>query len=130
MHIGARKLLVIGDRVLVTPEAGEERTQVGLYLPPTAVEKNAVQSGRIVEVGPGAPIPFPAEGDDEPWRTNESRGRYVPMEAHVGDLAIFLRHAATEIHYEGTKYLVVPQGAVLILVREEDTAPGDFPDAL
>ena len=43
----SKKLVVMGDRVLVTPEEGEERTSVGLYLPPTAVERQAVQSGRI-----------------------------------------------------------------------------------
>ena len=53
MEVNRKKLFVVGDRVLVTPEKGEGKTRVGLYLPATAVEKLAVQGGRIVEVGPG-----------------------------------------------------------------------------
>ena len=38
-----RKLVVVGDRVLVAPTLGEERTREGLILPSSAVEKNEVQ---------------------------------------------------------------------------------------
>src|SRR5436309_1097763 len=37
-----KRLIVVGDRVLIAPEEGEERTNVGLYLPPTAVESRQV----------------------------------------------------------------------------------------
>ena len=37
-----KQLIVVGDRVLVKLEEGEERTKVGLYLPPTAVDSQAV----------------------------------------------------------------------------------------
>ena len=33
-----RQLLLVGDRVLITPEEGDDRTRVGLYLPATAVD--------------------------------------------------------------------------------------------
>ena len=33
-----KKLIVVGDRLLVRPEDGEERTSAGLYLPPGAVQ--------------------------------------------------------------------------------------------
>ena len=33
-----KRLIVVGDRVLIAIEEGEERTKVGLYLPPTAVD--------------------------------------------------------------------------------------------
>ena len=52
-----RKLIVVGDRVLVTLDEGEERTKVGLYLPQTVIDKNSVQSGRIIATGPGTPLP-------------------------------------------------------------------------
>ena len=41
-----KRLIVVGDRVLISPEEGEERTNVGLYLPPTAVESR--QDGRNI----------------------------------------------------------------------------------
>ena len=69
-----KKLIVVGDRVLIAIEEGEERTKVGLYLPPSAVDNQAVQGGRIVATGPGLPMPDPGETSDEPWRT-AARGR-------------------------------------------------------
>jgi chaperonin GroES len=116
-----KELIVVGDRVLVKVEDGEERTNVGLYLPPTAVDNQAVQSGIIVATGPGLPLPAPDTGTDEPWRTSGSREtRFVPMQAQVGDYALFFRKAAVEITFEGERYLVVPQAAILALVRDDE----------
>ncbi len=112
-----KKLIVVGDRVLVAPEEGEERTSVGLYLPPTAIDHQAVQSGRIVATGPGTPLSEPATLDDEPWRLTSRETRYVPMQAQIGDYALFFRKAAVEITFEGKQYLVIPQAAILVLVR-------------
>lgn len=121
MRKAKKDLIVVGDRVLVKIEEGEERTNVGLYLPPTAVDNQAVQSGIIVATGPGLPLPAPDSGTDEPWRISASREtRFVPMQAIVGDYALFFRKAAVEITFEGDRYLVVPQAAILALVRDED----------
>lgn len=120
-----KRLIVVGDRVLVKVEEGEERTKVGLYLPPTAVDSQAVQGGEIVATGPGYPMPDLADSSDEPWRsTQRELPRFVPMQAKAGDYALFFRKAAVEITFENERYLVVPQGAILALVREgphEDT---------
>ena len=116
----SKDLIVVGDRVLVKVEEGEERTNVGLYLPPTAVDNQAVQSGTIVATGPGLPLPAPDSNADEPWRTGVNREtRFVPMQARLGDYALFFRKAAVEITFEGDRYLVVPQAAILALVRDE-----------
>ncbi len=112
-----KKLVVVGDRVLITPEEGEERTNVGLYLPPTAIDRQAVQSGRIVATGPGTAVSAPTELDDEPWKVPSGEARYVPMQARIGDFALFFRKAAVEITFESKRYLVVPQAAILVLVR-------------
>ena len=114
-----KRLLVVGDRVLITPEEGEERTRVGLYLPPTAVDKKEVQGGTVVATGPGTPISAPTELDGEPWQIGGGEPRYLPIQAEVGDYALFFRRAAVEITFEGKKYLVVPQAAILTLVRDE-----------
>jgi chaperonin GroES len=115
-----KDLIVVGDRVLVKVEEGEERTNVGLYLPPTAVDNQAVQSGTIIATGPGLPLPAPDANNDEPWRNAARETRFVPMQARVGDYALFFRKAAVEITFEGDRYLVVPQAAILALVRDED----------
>jgi co-chaperonin GroES (HSP10) len=114
-----KKLVVVGDRVLVTPEEGEGRTSVGLYLPPTAIDHQAVQGGRIIATGPGTPVSAPTELDEEPWKVPSGEARYLPMQARVGDYALFFRKAAVEITFESKRYLVVPQAAILVLVRGE-----------
>lgn len=123
-----KRLLVVGDRVLVKIEDGEQRTKVGLYLPPTAIDNQAVQGGEIMSTGPGLALPDLAEQGDEPWRIGgpNREARYVPMQARVGDYALFFRKAAVEITFENEQYLVVPQAAILALVR--DTAREDIPE--
>jgi chaperonin GroES len=112
-----KRLIVVGDRVLITPEQGEERTNVGLYLPATAVEGRQVQGGRIMATGPGIPMSEPASMDEEPWKIRSPEIRYMPMQAEVGDYALFFRKAAVELTFEKQTYLVVPQAAILVLVR-------------
>ncbi len=113
-----KKLVVIGDRVLIKPSRPDERTASGLYLPPGVQEKEKVQQGNVIKTGPGYVIPMPA--DDEPWKSEEEQVKYIPLQAKEGDLAIFLLSGATEVMYEGEKYFIVPQSAILMLEREED----------
>jgi co-chaperonin GroES (HSP10) len=118
-----KTLIVVGDRVLILPEEGEDRTRVGLYLPATAVDNQAVQGGKVVATGPGTPISPPTELDEEPWKIRSGEARFLPVQALVGDYAIFFRRASVEISFEDKKYLVVPQAAILALIRE--TPPED-----
>ncbi len=114
-----KKLIVVGDRLLVRPETGEEKTNTGLYLPATALSARTAQSGWVVTVGPGIPLPDPTDGHDEPWQTRDVEPRYVPLQAQEGDFVLFVRKAAVEITFEGKQYLIVPNSAVLVLVRDD-----------
>ncbi|MFN0097289.1 MAG: co-chaperone GroES [Gemmatimonadaceae bacterium] len=119
MRKGKKELIIVGDRVLIRLEDGEERTKVGLYLPATAVETQAVQGGTIVATGPGQPVPEVSEHLDEPWRIGAMKeAKHIPMQARVGDYALFFRKAAVEITFENERYLVVPQAALLALSRQ------------
>ena len=113
-----KKLIVIGDRLLIKLTRPDERTASGLYLPPGVQEKEKVQQGYVIKTGPGYAIPMPVE--DEAWKGEEERVKYVPLQAKEGDLAIFLVSAATEVMYENEKYFIVPQSAILMLERDED----------
>lgn len=105
-------------------EEGEERTKVGLYLPSTAIDSQAVQGGEIVATGPGHPMPDPNDSSEEPWRTShrDVSPRFVPMQARNGDYALFFRKSSVEITFENERFLVVPQSAILALVRESRDA--------
>ena len=113
-----KKLIVIGDRLLIKPAKATEQTESGLYLPPGVQEKEKVQQGYVIKTGPGYAIPMP--GEEESWKGEEEKVKYLPLQAKEGDLAIFLLSGATEIIYEKEKYFIVPQSAVLMLEREED----------
>ncbi len=113
------KLIVVGDRVLIKPKSQANKSRGGLYLPPGYTEKEEVQSGYIVKTGPGYPIPVPGDDAEEPWKNNNEKTRYIPLQAREGDLAIFMQKGAVEIIYNGEKYFIVPQHSVLLLERDE-----------
>lgn len=112
-----RKLIVVGDRVLVKPGEQNEKTTGGLYLPPGVAEKEKIQTGYVIKSGPGYPIP--AVTEEEPWKESKDPVKYIPLQAKEGDFAIFLRKDAFEIEYEGMNYLIVPQNSILLLIRED-----------
>ena len=128
MKVGRKELLVVGDRILVQPEEGEVRTKVGLLLPPGVTEKEDVRGGRVVALGPGIQLP-PPQDESEPWKVPATVARYMPLQVELGDYALFFRKAAIEINFEGTRYLVVPYGALLVLVRGADI-PDQMPEEL
>lgn len=114
-----KKLIVVGDRVLIKPGKQNDKTASGLYLPPGVQEKEKIQSGYVIKVGPGYPLPMPADEEDS-WKGREEQVKYLPLQAQEGDLAIFLQKGAIEVMYEGEKYFIVPQASILMLEREED----------
>ena len=67
-----RKLIVVGDRLLIRPKKQPDKTDSGLYLPPGVQEKEKVQTGFVIKVGPGYPIPM-ATDEDEPWKENDEK---------------------------------------------------------
>lgn len=114
-----KKLIVVGDRVLIKPTKQTDKTESGLYLPPGVQEKEKIQSGFVIKVGPGYPLPLPADEDDV-WKGKDEQVKYLPLQAQEGDLAIFLQKGAIEVIYESEKYYIVPQASILMLEREED----------
>lgn len=129
LSIGKKQLLVVGDRVLVEAESGERTTEVGLILPANAVAREAVQSGIVKAVGPGTPLPPPSEEVEEEWQEPKQLPRYLPMQVKIGDYVTFFRKAAIEITVERRNYLVVPQHAILVLIRDPTASP-NVPDGL
>ena len=115
-----KQILVVGDRVLIRPDKGEKKSKAGLYLPPSVIEKQEVLSGIVVEVGPGIPLGSPEENMDEPWSVNDSNSvKYIPPQAEVGDMVLFVNKASIEVKIENEDYLIMPQSAILILIRDD-----------
>ncbi|WP_044170627.1 co-chaperone GroES [Flectobacillus major] len=110
------KVVMLGDKVLIRPQEGNNTTRSGLFLPPTVQEKEEIQKGYIIKVGPGFPIP--AVQEDEPWKDAENV-RYIPLQVKEGDQALFLKRNSLEVEIDHEKYLIVSQSAIVMIVRED-----------
>ena len=119
MKSKSKQVLVVGDRLLIQPDKGDKTSHAGLYLPPSVVEKQEVKGGIVVEVGPGIPWGSPNDTIDEPWKDSKSDIKYIPTQAEIGDYALYLGKASIEIEIEKKEYLIVPQSAILILIRDD-----------
>lgn len=93
------KLRPLGDRVIVKPGEGEERTPSGLVIPDTAKEKP--QEGEVLAVGPGR------------WE----EGKYIPLDVKVGDKIIYSKYGGTEVKVEGEEYLILSERDILAVVE-------------
>ncbi len=112
------KIIMVGDRVLVKPKNPLDKTKTGLYLPPTVQENEKVHSGYIVKVGPGYPIPAMTD-EDELWKDNRDEVKYVPLQARVGDLAVYLSKSGYEIEFNKERYMILPHSSILMIIRDE-----------
>jgi chaperonin GroES len=111
------KFIMIGDRILIKPKSPLDKTNSGLYLPPGVQEKEKIQAGYVVKVGPGYPIP--AINDiDEPWKDKSEEVKYVPLQPKEGDLAIYMQNSGFEIEFNRERYLIVPHASILMLIRD------------
>jgi chaperonin GroES len=115
-----QNLIIVGDRVLIKPKSLSDRTKSGLYLPPGVQEKEVVQSGYVMKVGPGYPLPQSGDEFDESWKGSDEKIKYVPLQVKEGDLAIFLQKGSVEVVYKDEKYFIVPQNQILMVERDED----------
>ena len=121
------ELIIIGDRVLIEPEEGEQQTESGLVLPASVAEREQVGSGRVARVGPGHLIPNPEYTEGEPWAGQKEAVRYLPLQAQPGDYALFLRKEALTLTYAKKNYLILPHNAILALIRPD---PDDLLNAI
>ena len=115
--VNTERIIVVGDRVLIKPESDLEKTRSGLYLPPGVTEKEKVQSGYVIKVGPGYPIPNTTD-EAEVWKEKETK--YIPLQAKEGDFALFLKRDAIDIELDKQKLVIVSQSAILLLLRDDE----------
>jgi chaperonin GroES len=90
----------LGDRVIVKPGEGEEKTASGLVIPDTAKEKP--QEGTVVAVGPG----------------RYEDGKNVPMDVKKGDKIIYSKYGGTEVKIDGEEHLILSERDILAVVEK------------
>ena len=114
------KFILVGDRILIKPKTPQNRTKSGLYLPPGVQENEKLNSGYVLKVGPGYPVPAMTD-EDEAWKkSSEDDVKYVPLQPREGDLAVFLQNSGYEIEFNQEKYVIVPHNAILLLIRDDE----------
>lgn len=86
----------MSGKVLVQPQAAEQKTSSGIIIPDSAQEKP--QRGKIVAIG--------------------SAKKDEPMEVKVGDIVLYGRYGGTEIKIENLDYLIMNQTDILLVVEE------------
>ena len=84
----------LSDRVLILPNPAEEVTAGGLIIPDTAKEKPL--AGKVIAAGPGT--------------------KDVTMEVKEGDVVMYGKYAGTEIHIDGTDYLIMKQADIMAVI--------------
>jgi chaperonin GroES len=92
----------LDDRIVVKPNAAEERTASGLVIPDTAKEKP--QQGTVLAVGPG--------------RWSDDEGQHFALEIKVGDTVLYSKYGGTEITHGGDDLLILSSRDVLAIVTK------------
>jgi len=96
-----KKLIPLGDRLLVERIEAEEKTAGGIVLPDTAKEKPI--QGKVVAVGEGR-------------RSDE--GKVIPLQVKKGDTILFGKYAGTEVKIDGEEYLIMREDDVLAILED------------
>ena len=96
----AASLKPLGDRVVVKPQAAEEKTAGGLFIPDTAKEKP--QRGTVVAVGPG----------------KVENGTKIDMTVQEGDTVLYGKYAGTEITLGDEEVMIMRESDILGVISE------------
>ena len=93
------KIKPLGDRVVVKPLEGVEKSKGGIVIPDTAKEKP--QEGKVVAVGKGRVT------DD---------GKVIAAEVKVNDKVLYGKYSGTEITVDNEEYVVLHESDILGIV--------------
>jgi chaperonin GroES len=93
----------LGDRVLLTELESEATTTAGGIIIPDSAKQEDVKKAKVESVGPGI---------------YTQNGVLIPMNVKVGDEVIIPPyHQGTEIKFGGTKYLLLRESEILMVIQ-------------
>ena len=90
----------LGDRVLVKPDAAEQKTASGLYIASNAQEKP--QRGTVIAVGEGK---------------RADNGERIPVDVKAGDKVFYGKFGGNEIKVDGEDYLLMRADDIYAVVE-------------
>ena len=89
-----KKIKPLADRVVIRPNAAEEKTDGGLIIPKDAQKKQ--KKGTVEAVGPGT--------------------HQVKMTVVKGDYILYGQYAGTELKVEGNDFIIMRQSDILAII--------------
>ena len=95
------KLKPLDDRVVVKPQAAEEKTAGGIVLPDTAQEKPMM--GKIVEIGNGKLL------DD---------GKRAAMSVKKGQVIVYGKYGGSDVEIDGVEYKILRESEILGIIEK------------
>jgi len=93
------KIKPLGERVLVKPSEGLEKSKSGIVLPDSAKEKP--QEGEVIAVGSGKYID----------------GKLVSLDVAKGDKVLFSKYGGDEIKIEGEELKILQESDILAIIE-------------
>lgn len=96
-----KRIIPLGDRVLVHIIEAETKTKSGIIIPDTA-SKERPEQGVVVAVGAG--------------RTTD-KGKIITPKVKVGDTVIFSKYGPDEIKIDGEEYYILNESNILAIIK-------------
>jgi len=99
----SKKLIPQNDRVLIKPVDEGEQMYGNIVIPDLGKEKP--EMGEVLAIGPGRMSEF---------------GKYVTVQAKVGDIVLVPRIGTLRIDFEGEEYYIVQDKEILATIKETE----------
>lgn len=96
-----RKIIPLGDRILVRVAPGETKTKSGIIIPDT-VGKERPEQGVVVEVGAG--------------RTTDA-GVVIAPKVKIGETVLFSKYGPDEVKIDGEEYFILNESNILAIIK-------------
>jgi|TARA_B110000908_G_scaffold122091_1_gene143181 chaperonin GroES len=97
----SKKLIPQNDRVLIKPVDEGEQMYGNIVIPDLGKEKP--EMGEVLAIGPGRMSEF---------------GKYVTVQAKVGDIVLVPRIGTLRMDFEGEEYYIVQDKEILATIKE------------
>ncbi len=117
----------LADRVLIKPDAVEQKTASGLYIASSAQDKPDA-----VEQKTASGLYIASSAQDKPQRGTvvavgagkmNDRGERIPLDVHEGDVVIYGKFGGNEIKVDGEEYLLMRADDIRQRRRGRDEEP-------
>lgn len=96
----------LGSRILVKPDAPEDKTETGIFMPETS--KKRPTTGVITDIGPDVDVVIESDGEVS---------RYLDR----GDRILYSLYAGTDIELNGERYVILDAAQAQAVVEDGET---------